>query len=431
MLAEDTPFPYRVQCEQSKLTRDPAGALPGADGPGPLRSPGRARYADRGQRAVSTAERRDGGGDWLIAADGAIGGAAALELPFEGHHLPRAVPGRLDRRGPAGYAARPGWRTQLRLRPGRVVGAAGARPDHWRVLLPTPEDTPDDDELARLGGRLRAIRRSRAGRGGSRTPASTGSTSGWPAASGQAGPCWPATPRTSTTRSAGLGMNSGIHDAVAYAAGAGLGRPDRDGRALDGGGGRLGGGSRSNYVQLGVRPELAAGCGPATRSAVRAPGRHAGAGRSDPAAALGVPAAQLHDRLAAPGGAGGPGHVHPGRPAGPAQRENPSSSELPAPSDPRAVTSRTPGPPRPTPAQRAWALPPASPGGSLRWPPAPTGRRAARTGWRCCWPGSRQGAPRLPGELGFAVTFLRWVAEQAPAARRTPRSTTRPAGRRG
>ena len=49
ILAEDTRFPFRVQCEQSKLTPDPAGgAARAGQRHGPLRPAGREGRDDRG-----------------------------------------------------------------------------------------------------------------------------------------------------------------------------------------------------------------------------------------------------------------------------------------------------------------------------------------------------------------------------------------------
>ncbi|NNH68500.1 FAD-dependent oxidoreductase [Nocardia uniformis] len=154
VLAEDTAYPYRVQCEQSKLTPILLATLPenvrvrfgyqvhglfsGDDGVilhtshGPLRA------------------------DWVIGADGAHSAVRrGLGAGFEGSTYPErflvasvdedlaaALPGI----APINYIFDPTeWLVLLRT------------PEHWRVLLPTPADSPDDVELSRLPDRLTAV----------------------------------------------------------------------------------------------------------------------------------------------------------------------------------------------------------------------------------------------------------------------------------
>ncbi|GAA1499679.1 NAD(P)/FAD-dependent oxidoreductase [Dactylosporangium maewongense] len=151
LLAGDTPYPFRVQCEQSKLTRLLLPLLP----------PGTVHF---GQRVERVAQDRTGvtvndglRGDWLIGADGA-NSAVRRSLfgdAFEGitypdrflvgstdEDLAALLPGIAD----VNYLFDPvEWLVLLRT------------PDHWRVLLPTPPDTPDDLEKARLPERLLGV----------------------------------------------------------------------------------------------------------------------------------------------------------------------------------------------------------------------------------------------------------------------------------
>jgi 2-polyprenyl-6-methoxyphenol hydroxylase-like FAD-dependent oxidoreductase len=151
LLAGDTPFPFRLQCEQSKLTRLLLPLLP----------PGTVHFGQRVERVtqdgtgvtVNDAFR----GDWLIGADGA-NSAVRRSLfgdAFEGITYPdRFLVGSTDEDLTAllpgiaevNYLFDPvEWLVVLRP------------PDHWRVLLPTPPDTPDDVEKARLPERLLGV----------------------------------------------------------------------------------------------------------------------------------------------------------------------------------------------------------------------------------------------------------------------------------
>ncbi|MER7106929.1 FAD-dependent oxidoreductase [Streptomyces sp. NPDC000229] len=157
VLAGDTPYPYRVQCEQSKLTPillDALGRHPAAD----------VRFCrpvgDVAQDARSvTVALADGSrvrGDWLIGADGAHSAVRrALGWDFPGVTYPeRFLVASLDEDltaavpdlAPIAYVLDPDeWLVLLRT------------PDHWRVLLPTPDGTADTHELARLPERLRGV----------------------------------------------------------------------------------------------------------------------------------------------------------------------------------------------------------------------------------------------------------------------------------
>ncbi|GAA3228184.1 FAD-dependent oxidoreductase [Dactylosporangium siamense] len=151
LLAGDTPYPFRLQCEQSKLTRLLLPLLP----------PGTVHF---GQRVDRVTQDRTGvtvndtfRGDWLVGADGA-NSAVRRSLfgdAFEGITYPdRFLVGSTDEDLTAllpgiaevNYLFDPvEWLVVLRT------------PDHWRVLLPTPPDTPDDVERARLPERLLGV----------------------------------------------------------------------------------------------------------------------------------------------------------------------------------------------------------------------------------------------------------------------------------
>ncbi|MCX4096871.1 FAD-dependent oxidoreductase [Nocardia sp. alder85J] len=154
VLAGDTAFPYRVQCEQSKLTPILLDALP-------------ATAQVRFDHAVTGVETGPDGvavstnhgvvrGDWLIGADGAHSAVRhGIGAGFDGSTYPgrflvasvdEELTGVLPGIAPINYVFDPDeWLVLLRT------------PDHWRVLLPTAGDTPDDVELRRLPERLTRV----------------------------------------------------------------------------------------------------------------------------------------------------------------------------------------------------------------------------------------------------------------------------------
>ncbi|WP_067860905.1 FAD-dependent oxidoreductase [Nocardia shimofusensis] len=154
VLAEDTAFPYRVQCEQSRLTPILLDALPSETD---IRF--RVRVRDVVQDGDEVLVRTDQGvlrADWLIGADGAHSAVRkALGAEFAGTTYPErflvaSVDEELDAAlpgiAPINYVFDPDeWLVLLRT------------PQHWRVLLPTPAGTPDDDEIARLPERLNGV----------------------------------------------------------------------------------------------------------------------------------------------------------------------------------------------------------------------------------------------------------------------------------
>ncbi|MGW0432085.1 FAD-dependent oxidoreductase [Micromonospora sp. NPDC003197] len=254
VLADDTPYPYRVQCEQSKLTQillahlarypaarvhfgwpvesvrqatDPAENGVVADGGSAV-----AVAEDGGVVAVAE-DGREMAGDWLIAADGASSAVRrALALPFDGITYPERflvastdedLPALLGPLAYVNYVFDPvEWSVLLRT------------PDHWRVLLPTPEDTPDAHELGRLDERLRAI--ADPGRPWRVAHASLYRVHQRVAGAFRLGRVLLAGDAAHVNNPlGGLGMNSGIHDAVAYAEVLTSGRAVPDGGQLDGG----------------------------------------------------------------------------------------------------------------------------------------------------------------------------------------------------
>ncbi|WP_326822142.1 FAD-dependent oxidoreductase [Streptosporangium sp. NBC_01756] len=265
VLAADTPYPFRVQCEQSKLTPILLAALDGraevrfghavrdvvltGDGVTVTTGPGGARNGTRsgtsrepqdGTRSGTSREPQGGtedgtsagtrdqgrgdipggdipgaeriGGDWLIGADGAHSAVRlALGVPFDGITYPErflvaSVEEDLDRLipgiGPINYVSDPvEWLVLLRT------------PDHWRVLLPTPAGTSDHAELARLPARLRTV--ADPGRPWKVAHASLYPVHQRVAASFRRGPVLLAGDAAHVNNPlGGMGMNSGIHDAV-------------------------------------------------------------------------------------------------------------------------------------------------------------------------------------------------------------------------
>ncbi|WP_235966512.1 FAD-dependent oxidoreductase [Micromonospora rubida] len=236
VLAGDTPYPYRVQCEQSKLTRILLAHL--ARQPAarvrfgwPVVSVRQAADNDDGGVVAVAGDGREVAGDWLIAADGASSAVRrALELPFDGITYPERflvastdedLPALLGPLAYVNYVFDPvEWSVLLRT------------PDHWRVLLPTPDDTPDAHELGRLDERLRAI--ADPGRPWRVAHASLYRVHQRVAAAFRRGRVLLAGDAAHVNNPlGGLGMNSGIHDAVAYAEVLASGRAAPDGGELD------------------------------------------------------------------------------------------------------------------------------------------------------------------------------------------------------
>ncbi|OPC79671.1 FAD-binding monooxygenase [Embleya scabrispora] len=219
LLADDTPYPYRLQCEQSKLTPlllDALGRLPGTDMRFDHRVTGVTPVP--GGVHVHLADGARVSADWLIAADGAHSAVRhSLRLPFEGRTYPERflvvsvdedLTAALPDLACVTYVMDPvEWLVLLRT------------PDHWRVLVPLPGTTdhprgrPDPD-AAWVRERLRGV----ADLGREWRVVDTG--------------VYPVHQRVASRFRAdrvlfagdaahvnnplgGLGMNSGIHDAIA------------------------------------------------------------------------------------------------------------------------------------------------------------------------------------------------------------------------
>ena len=157
VLAEDTRFPFRIQCEQHKLTRIIRNHL--TDLPVAIRygTPVTAADADRDGAVVMTPDGEIEA-PWVIAADGAHSAVRdALGIPFEGETYPELflvasttleLTDHLDDLALVNYVADPDeWLVLLRT------------PDHWRILFPVdPDDDPDTaTSRERLEERLQAV----------------------------------------------------------------------------------------------------------------------------------------------------------------------------------------------------------------------------------------------------------------------------------
>ncbi|MEV6342756.1 NAD(P)/FAD-dependent oxidoreductase [Actinoplanes sp. NPDC051851] len=217
VLAGETRFPYRLQCEQSKLTpilRDHLVRHEGCE----------VRFGwhvdgviqdDTGVTVHST-DGRAIAGSWLIGADGAHSSTRrAVGAAFDGITYPERflvasvdepLESWLDDLAAVNYVFDPvEWCVLLRT------------PDHWRVLLPTPAETADEAEYARLDDRLRGVHDP--GRPWRVAHASMYRVHQRVAASFRIGRVLLAGDAAHVNNPlGGLGMNSGIHDAIAYAA---------------------------------------------------------------------------------------------------------------------------------------------------------------------------------------------------------------------
>jgi len=219
LLAADTPYPYRLQCEQSKLTPlllEALGRLPDTDvrfghpviGVAHLPGGVEVRLADGGRRH----------GDWVVAADGAHSAVRrSLDLPFDGVTYPERflvlsvdedLAGALPDLASVTYVLDPDeWLVLLRT------------PDHWRVLLPVPDASADDVALldpARIADRLRGV--ADPGRDWRVAASSLYRVHQRIVPRFRAGRVLLAGDAAHVNNPlGGLGMNSGIHDAVALA----------------------------------------------------------------------------------------------------------------------------------------------------------------------------------------------------------------------
>ncbi len=159
VLSGDTPYPFRVQCEQSKLTPillAALRALPGTDVRFAQRVTGVETWPDR--TTVTTAAGDTFAADWVVGADGASSVVRrATGADFEGITYPErflVVSTREDLAlhlpgiAAVNYVFDPDeWLVLLRT------------PEHWRILFPTDPDSPDAAETdpRRVQARLRGV----------------------------------------------------------------------------------------------------------------------------------------------------------------------------------------------------------------------------------------------------------------------------------
>jgi 3-(3-hydroxy-phenyl)propionate hydroxylase len=159
VLAEDTRFPFRVQVEQSKLTPVILEVLDGMDNVTVHFGQRVVSAGTDGVTATVTTEVGDSfTADWVLGADGANSQVRQTAgFTFEGMTYPERflvasttedletiLPGI----SAVNYVFDPTeWLVLLRT------------PEHWRVLFPTPQDTPDEveNDPARVQERMRGL----------------------------------------------------------------------------------------------------------------------------------------------------------------------------------------------------------------------------------------------------------------------------------
>lgn len=159
VLADDTAYPFRVQCEQSKLTPILLEALLGLPG-------AEVRFGqdvvdvriDPDSATVMTAAGATYTADWVVGADGASSAVRkATGAEFEGITYPERflvvstqedLASVLPGIAAVNYVFDPEeWLVLLRT------------PEHWRILFPTDPDSPDSAETdpVRVQARLRGV----------------------------------------------------------------------------------------------------------------------------------------------------------------------------------------------------------------------------------------------------------------------------------
>lgn len=213
VLSEDTAFPFRIQCEQSKLTPILLDAVL-ATGHGEVLFSTPVRRVEQDETGVVL---EGVAGDWLIAADGASSAVRkSLGIRFEGITYPERflvvstdedLEALLPGIAPINYVFDPvEWLVLLRT------------PEHWRVLFPTDPDTPDEVEqsASRVQERLRGV--VDPGRPWSVPHSSLYRVHQRVAERFKAGRVLLAGDAAHVNNPlGGMGMNSGIHDAVTLA----------------------------------------------------------------------------------------------------------------------------------------------------------------------------------------------------------------------
>ncbi|KAA1420486.1 FAD-dependent monooxygenase [Mumia zhuanghuii] len=158
-LADDTPYPFRVQCEQSKLTPILLDRLQTyADAEVVFGEPVTGVEQGEDGVRVTTSTGRSWTADWVVGADGASSAVRkSIGAEFEGMTYPErflvvsthedlatVLPGIAD----VNYVYDPEeWLVLLRT------------PEHWRILFPTDPDSPDEAETApeRVQARLAEV----------------------------------------------------------------------------------------------------------------------------------------------------------------------------------------------------------------------------------------------------------------------------------
>ncbi|WP_436775819.1 FAD-dependent oxidoreductase [Yinghuangia sp. YIM S09857] len=218
LLADATPFPYRLQCEQNKLTPvllAELGRLPGCTVEFGARVTGVEPAA--GHVVVRLADGRTVPGSWLIGADGAHSAVRRqVAQEFAGTTYPErflvlSVADELRDALPdlalVTYVLDPDeWLVVLRT------------PDHWRVLFPVVSDAADAVETApaRVQERLRSV--ADLGRDWDVRDASVYRVHQRVVGDFRVGRVLLAGDAAHVNNPlGGLGMNSGIHDAVELA----------------------------------------------------------------------------------------------------------------------------------------------------------------------------------------------------------------------
>lgn len=159
ILSEDTPYPFRVQCEQSKLTPILLDRLLQHEGCVVEFGEAATAVEQADDRVtVTTASGRSWSADWVVGADGASSVVRkSTGLEFEGITYPErflvasttedlasVLPGIAD----VNYVFDPNeWLVLLKT------------PEHWRILFPTDPQSPADVEVdaERVQERLRGV----------------------------------------------------------------------------------------------------------------------------------------------------------------------------------------------------------------------------------------------------------------------------------
>jgi 2-polyprenyl-6-methoxyphenol hydroxylase-like FAD-dependent oxidoreductase len=218
LLKDDTGHPYRVQCEQWKLTRllyDALARYPHAEIRFGHRAVEVSQDADRAVLGLETPEGRvELAGRYVIAADGARSVLRkALDIAFEGFTFPErflvvSTPfefaDRLPRLSYINYLSDPEeWLVLLRVK------------EFWRVLLPTSADEDDGALLSDAGIDTRLQRVVAAGRPYDVVHRTLYHVHQRVAARYRAGRVFLAGDAAHINNPlGGMGMNGGIHDAL-------------------------------------------------------------------------------------------------------------------------------------------------------------------------------------------------------------------------